>query len=211
MEEDRGQSQEGAAGWRETGWSGSQIFRTLRSRRAEGKGVGRWEDRRAWLEEEQPEPEFYKAGRTPIHGQRAGQLGWGLGECCSRNRKLRCWSRNMCSSHPGQGARLTGGARLLLGRMTGSAVRNTMGGGSQRVLPKGSSPRSERIVFQVTLEVDCLGSDNGQLKSYCPPPLPSYLLSHGLWKTNQLLLRVKRIQGSLGLGLGKERGLSDSC
>ena len=80
-----------------------RIFRTLSSRHDEGKGVGKWEDRRAWLEEEELEPEFYKAKKTPSRRQRGGQLGWGVEEGCSRNRKLRCWSRKRLFLSPRKG------------------------------------------------------------------------------------------------------------
>lgn len=70
--EDGRQSQEGAAGWRETGWSGSWIFRTLSSRHDKVQAAGSGEDRRARVEEEELELEFYKAERTQATGNRVG-------------------------------------------------------------------------------------------------------------------------------------------
>lgn len=75
MGEDRGQSQEGAAGLRETGQSGSWIFRTLRSRRDEDEGAGGREDKRARWENGQLVPEFHQAKKTPGRGQHGRQRG----------------------------------------------------------------------------------------------------------------------------------------
>lgn len=60
---------------RETGRSGSWIFRTLRSRRDEDEGVGGREDKRVRREDGQLAPEFHQAKKTPSRGQDGGQWG----------------------------------------------------------------------------------------------------------------------------------------
>lgn len=205
--EDGGQSQEGATGWRETGWSGSWIFRTLSSRHDEVQAAGSGEDRRARVEEEELELEFYKAERTPSYRQQGGQLGWGLGEGWSRNRKLRCWSRKHLFLSSRQGGWTQGTCQTLPWKSDGvnSEQHNRK---AQTVLPEGSSPRCERVFFHMNLEVECLSSDNSELEEHCPFLSPLTSLHTGVrltsfcigWKENKgTQVWVLERKGTFGL------------